>query len=493
MTPAKETRRAGEVKGRPGDEVRTAIGEPAPRIALLTPYTGGNLGDAAIQDAMVGNLRVRLPGAQFSGISLNCENFLEQHGTDAFPLCGVSQRYYGMTCGTVAELDAHGGSPAKSRQRGTVAILTGALKKIPPLWWLLKRAQTCWREVIHSVKGYLFLRTQNLLIVSGGGQLTEECGGPWGQPFALFKWAFLARVARVPCAITSVGAGKVVSRTGRLFLSATFRLVQYRSYRDTYSRSFAASLMRSALEDPVVPDVALSLRPCQLPRPVGIRQVAKNQRIVAVSPICYAKPSTWPTLDQDRELYRRYVGQMAEVVCQLLLRGYFLVMVWSSLWDDEGATSDIVACLDRESRERFNLQTYVPKITSWTDVVATLIEVDLLIASRLHSAVLGFVSATPTVAISFHPKVDRIMQDLGQVEFLLHIRDFTAQETLKALDRLMARRDRVKEQIASYLRGVAPVSALQYDNLAQLAREGGRRGYSGRDPLRGARTPVGAL
>lgn len=46
-----------------------------PRIALLTPYNGGNLGDAAIQDAMIANLRSRLPDAQFSGICLNCDNF----------------------------------------------------------------------------------------------------------------------------------------------------------------------------------------------------------------------------------------------------------------------------------------------------------------------------------------------------------------------------------------------------------------------------------
>jgi hypothetical protein len=31
------------------------------RIALLTPYTGANLGDASIQDAMIANLCLRLP------------------------------------------------------------------------------------------------------------------------------------------------------------------------------------------------------------------------------------------------------------------------------------------------------------------------------------------------------------------------------------------------------------------------------------------------
>ena len=50
---------------------------PSPRIALLNPYTGSNLGDAAIQDAMIANIGIRLPDAQFFGISLNCDNFVE--------------------------------------------------------------------------------------------------------------------------------------------------------------------------------------------------------------------------------------------------------------------------------------------------------------------------------------------------------------------------------------------------------------------------------
>ena len=53
------------------------------------------------------------------------------------------------------------------------------------------------------------LRTQDLLIISGGGQLDEEYGGAWRLPFAICKWVLLARLARVPCAMASVGAGMI--------------------------------------------------------------------------------------------------------------------------------------------------------------------------------------------------------------------------------------------------------------------------------------------
>ena len=81
-------------------------GSPSP-IALLTPYTGSNFGDGAIQDAMIANMRLRFPAAQFSGISLNCENFVQRHGVDAYPVCATGMTFYGM---------ARGGSTYTSQQ-----------------------------------------------------------------------------------------------------------------------------------------------------------------------------------------------------------------------------------------------------------------------------------------------------------------------------------------------------------------------------------------
>ena len=72
-----------------GDAPTGAHRAPGPRIALLTPYNGGNLGDAAIQDALIHNLQVRLPGCQFSGITLNGGNFTQRHGARSFPYANV--------------------------------------------------------------------------------------------------------------------------------------------------------------------------------------------------------------------------------------------------------------------------------------------------------------------------------------------------------------------------------------------------------------------
>jgi polysaccharide pyruvyl transferase WcaK-like protein len=435
----------------------------SPRIALLDSYLGNNLGDASIQDAMVANIGVRLPKAQFYGITLNSQNFVDQHGVGAFPLVARYLPSYGMSSNRYAENATEAESSTK-----TVCgrAIKSALKKVPILHQCLPTLATIPREIIHIIGGYYFLRGKDLLVVSGGGQLSEEWGGAWGHPFALFKWAVLARIARVPYAVVSVGAGTVRSQAGRLFVSTALRMASYRSYRDKNTREIVTALLGQVTADPVVPDLAFSLPSSQIPRPIGIRDSARG-KIIAISPISYAKPGYWSF--EDGPLYDRYVDEMARVISRLLERGCFLILVCSSLGHDETVIPDLLSHLDDEAKRRIDRQVSIPKIGIWKNLVAILRDVDLLIASRLHSTILGFMSETPTLAISFDPKVNWVMEDLGQTDYLLQIDNFTCSDVIEALDRLQLRKDVVLQQIASYRDRVASLFAGQYDALADLA------------------------
>lgn len=462
------TRKGRSVASLAGGKTGRNFREARPRIALLTPYNGGNLGDAAIQDTMIANLRLRLPDAEFSGICLNCDNFVERHGTDAFPLCGITIPFCEMLQGTVTEQPKYGECiPLRPIGKSSSAsAMKRVLKRLPAIGTCLVTIRACWREIRHWVRGYRFLRHHDLVIVSGGGQLNEAWGGPFGQPYALFKWALLARAARIPYAVASVGVGKVTSSLGRLLVSSALRLSRYRSYRDANTRRIAGLLLRDAAKDPVVPDLVFSLPSSELPHAANLRARSGGRPVVAISPIAYAKPRKWPS--ENRDLYLRYVQQMAQVISALLERHYYLVVACSSLWDDESAMSDLLSSLDDRARTRFASQACTPTVASWREFVAAVQPADVLIASRLHSAILGFVTGTPTVAISFDPKVDWVMQDLGLTDYLLQIRQFTAANVLETLDRLTRRRKLVVEQIVSYRNEIFPAAAAQYDALAAL-------------------------
>lgn len=289
-----------------------------------------------------------------------------------------------------------------------------------------------------------------------------------GHPFALFKWAILSRLARVPFVVVSVGAGKLSSGISRYFLSVALRAAAYRSYRDKKSREIAAGLRHRAGLDPVVPDLAFSLPSSELPSSNCIRKIAGGRKIFAVSPMAFAKPGSWPF--EDSALYSRYLRRIASVISQLLERDGFLVMVWSTLTDQK-VIQEIFEHLDDRSKDRLQRQMHIPEIASWRDLVAVLLDVDFLVASRLHSTILGFVALCPTVAISFDPKVDRVMEELGQTDSLLQISDFESVEVIEALDGLESRRQSVTEQIRSHRRRVLSEFAMQYDAIAGLTRE----------------------
>jgi polysaccharide pyruvyl transferase WcaK-like protein len=440
-----------------------------PRVALLTCYNGGNFGDAAIQDAVIANLRLRLADLRIAGITLCLEMFLERHGTDAFPLFVSKLPFYEMGSPGASEQFALPVNPdgPNTGASGWKHVLKGVLRAIPPVRRLAKKlrpyVETAAREMRHAVDGYRFLRGYSLLIVSGGGQLDSECGGPWGHPYSLFKWAMIAKLARVPVAIVSVGAGKTNLAMTRFFLRMALRAANYRSYREQHTRASTAKWFAKAPKDYVVPDLAFSLPLFAMPAPSGLKSLAKGRPIIAISPIAYGKPGTW---HPDQQLYERYKHHLAEIVSLVIKRGYFVVLVWSSIGDDDKTVSELIAQLDGDA---FRQHIYLPKITSWKEFAAMLSDADYLIASRLHSTILGFMTSTPTVAISFDPKVDWVMQDVGQTEYLLQISNFEVQDVIQALDRLAANRESVVHQILSYRESIAPLFSAQYDALAKLA------------------------
>jgi len=87
----------------------------------------------------------------------------------------------------------------------------------------------------------------------------------------------------------------------------------------------------------------------------------------------------------------------------------------------------------------------------------------------LHSIILSFLTQTPAVAIAAEPKVDWLMQDINQTEYLLHINDFTAKDVISALDRMLLRRDAIVETISSHRQQTHFRSSRQYDVLADFS------------------------
>ena len=449
--------------------MRTVPLEDGPHIALLSPYSGGNLGDAAIQDSMIASLRTVLPRARFSGISLSNQNYLMRHGSDAYSLCALRRSFWGMDDAGTAGVTS--GSEGRQHQNRLVTGLRSGLRLVPGLRRIIRalksRLFTLRTELRHWSGAYRFLRRHSLLVICGGGQLDEEWGGPWGHPYALFKWTLLSRLAGIPIAMASVGACRVQSRLSRFFLGQAVRFCSYRSYRDENSKAIASALSRRAAKDPVVPDLAFCLPESDIPVAVNLRPLANGRRIVAISPIIFGKPGVWPS--PDAAVFDRYMSEMTAIVSHLLDRDDFIVFVWSGS-SDQGLIAEIISRVESESRRKLDAQAYIAHLEQWKDLVAVLRSTDVMIASRLHSTLLGLLAQIPVVAISFDKKVDWAMQQLGQQDALLHIRDFTSSMVLETLNLVELRRERIVRELISQREHALRASTMQADEIGHLIR-----------------------
>ena len=302
-------------------------------------------------------------------------------------------------------------------------------------------------------------------MVAGGGQLDEEWGGSWAHPYALMKWAVLARAAGNRVIFLSVGGCREELRLTKLFLRIALSLACYRSYRDEGSRQLALAITPSA-DGPVVPDLAFSLPVTRQPllpasSSMGLR--------VGVSPIAFARPGMWPT--EDPAQYERYMNELALFATALLRRG-ISVTLFSSCSPDDQLFDDLRARIDPSLETEARARLLFGNAASVQDLLLLLHSLDFVIASRLHGLVLSFLVGKPCIALSYDRKVDALMTDVGLKAYCLDIRSFTSENTLATFLNLQADGRLVVSKLSATCCHYDQLLQSQYRLVAELRDSG---------------------
>ncbi len=430
------------------------------RFALLSPCGHGNLGDAAIQEAVLENLRRRVPHATFVGITLRPLDTERRHGIPAYPIGARSLPGYGIVpknrdpdaraaqSGARGRVDVVSPPPRRSRLRSCIAGVARALVPSGALGMIR-------RELDHVRGAVAVLKQVDTLIVSGGGQLDDYWGGPWGHPYALAKWTLLARLLGRRVVVLSVGFGTLESRASRLLTRAALRWAHYRSYRDEGSRRRMRDVgFRLADADPVLPDLAFSLTR-------GPTKQGPASRRVGISPMAYCDPRVWPR--KDAAAYETHLHRLAEVTVGLAEKGY-RVSLLASDGPDRRSVQELLELV--KPRLGDELLPDVPPSETVEEFMRAASDLDIVVASRLHGVVLSQLAGTPVVALSYDRKVVDLMRELGQERYCLDIERSDVPEIRAALDALESRleieRSTVRERLAGFRRELDS----QYDLVA---------------------------
>ncbi len=425
------------------------------KIALLHHTGGGNLGDDATLDVVISSIRQRRPKADIAILSMNPMDTEQRHGVRSLPI-----RRHTWSIGYISgRVDP---SQAKrSRLRHWLETTRNPAIRLP---------RAIFGEMAFLVTSHRNLKKYGQLVVSGGGQLTER-SGPWGFPYAILIWVILAKIARLKCVFLSVGAGPLKHPLSRFFVARALAMADYVSFRDTQSRDLAREVGFSGTCQ-VVPDNAYLLEYA----PSSASPVARKHAVVGIAPMPYPYCDPREFVSGHQEIYDSYISKCAVFASILVKESYSLELFGSDVGADASAVEDLRMCLRDQHNVSMPSYEAVPTVEG---LLAKMETFDYVVTCRFHGVVLAHILNKPTLAISHHPKVANLMEQLGLEQYCVDIQTFDPGDLAKRFTSLVDHDREVRHSMAENLTVYRLKVAAQFDQLFPPACEEVDRGVNG--------------
>ncbi len=435
------------------------VSEPTRKIGVFSHGGTKNLGDEALLAAVIQNVRIRVPGADVVGFTINPQDTRERHGIPCFPI-----RRPGKTASTAAVVSSNpaaGERAATAVNTSSMGKLKSVIKALPGLRPLISGLRRFVRstgavlaEPRFLLESYRRLKGVELLLVAGSQQLNDGYGGAWGFPYTLYKWTLLSKCTGTKVAILSVGAGPVNSPLSKFFLRRVLNRVSYRSYRDAISGRLMQSMGIKG-SHPVFPDLVYSLQ-----LPPSISPPADSGRVVVgTNPVPFFDGRYWPTPDPVR--YQEYVQKFAKFAEWLDKSGHCVLFFPTQIRADALTISDICQAMNGSASSP-TLLVGRP-MQNLEDLVSEISRADLVVANRYHGILISLMMNKPVLGVAYHEKSRALLAQAGQGEYVLNIADFTAEDLIERFSALEANAPAIKNQIAERMAPLRRALEEQYD------------------------------
>jgi len=231
-------------------------------------------------------------------------------------------------------------------------------------------------------------------LVSGGGSLLQDASGLRSIPYyagiiALAEWC------QKPVFIYAQGIGPIRQQRFYPLIRSTFRRATYISVRDEGSARLLAELGIARERIELVADPVLTLKP------------APHEEIDA---IVTSLNLTTPFVAVSVRHWRnsRFLAEIAVALDQLAASGYTIALL------PLHPPNDVRACLTVQNlmRRREHTVLLADPLTppQWLGVIG---RAALVIGVRLHALVFAAAQHVPMVGISYDPKIDHFLRQLG--------------------------------------------------------------------------------
>lgn len=417
------------------------------KIGLLDHMGYGNLGDAATQEVAIAAIRKRVPNAELIGFSLIPDDTTKRHGIPCYPI----RRWVPLL---------QKGTNSSDDRRSLKSRLKSFLKRVPSVYGWAKSALELLREIGFWTRSYRILRSVDLLVISGGGQLDDVWDGPWLQAYTVFKFSVLAKLARKQLYFLNVGAGELKHPVSQFFAKWAVRLADYRSFRDRDSQE-RMRILGVKTKTHVYPDSVYALEVADYLRgaPPGT-----TAGVVGLNPMGFCDPRIWPR--KDNSLYQEYLEKMTRFATCLLDRGYSLRVFSTDPNVDRYVIEDLHARLSSSlSSPELVREIFQGASESVEDVLRQVSQFDFVVTSKYHGIVFSHVLGKPVISLSYHRKMNFAMQAVGQDRFCADVEHFDVDWLIRAFRSLVEERESIKSQSAAAVKAYATKLSQQFDSL----------------------------
>jgi polysaccharide pyruvyl transferase WcaK-like protein len=297
------------------------------------------------------------------------------------------------------------------------------------------------RQLASLIRAIWHARRLDLLIIPGTGILDDFQAGPLGMPLALFGWCLAARVCGAESAFVSVGAGPIHHPISRWLMKSAVAMAQYRSYRDTVSKTFMESIGFDAQDDAIYPDIAFKLPAPSAP----VRDPAAAGSItVGVGVMTYLGWQRGSPLGPA--IYATYLEKITTFVLWLLDQGHRVRILMGDAADQD-ALADVLSRVATARPHLAQERLVADPMRSLHDLMRQMAETDVIVATRYHNIVCALKLAKPLVSLGYAEKNDVLMTEMGLGSFCQHIEHLDLDLLIEQFTQLVAQRRSYEDSI----------------------------------------------
>lgn len=425
------------------------------------------MGDAATHESFVQNITRRLPNTGLVAFSQNPDATQRTHNIISYP---ISYNCPGDDRSTTPNLIRRHLEAALRRR--LLYFMTHRFRTIRSLTTKLRGLLL---ELGHLGRSYSRVKSLDILIIAGGGQL---CDLWWFQPYNIFKFCFLGRLSKTPVYIVGVGADLLRGRSAKLFAGWAVRLASYVSFRDRQSQELIRSIGVNR-ETQICPDPAYGLNLGAL---VNSQPGVTIKGRIGLNPMGFCDSRVWPR--NDTAAYESYLNKLTEFCLWALQDAYTIELFTTDLGIDKFALTDLRDALLRTdpSLEATGRLVYRP-LLSLPAVLEQMGGFEFVITSKFHGVVFCHLLEKPLIALSYLPKIDYLMNAIEQCEYCLNIETVCTKALIATFLRLVGNKSRIIPHLHETAAIYATALQAEFDRcLVSTTRNGVGKGQANAPP-----------